>query len=519
MPTRETMLRWAQEALFAALALYAASPVWAVAHPAIQDLPQHLAAVRVLADYGDPDLAFGRYFEIQLFRTQYLAYYLAAILLSWPFGVLLANKLLISASIVGTPYALRFLLRTLGRDERLALLSIPLAWNAHLILGFLNFVAAIPLALVGLALAVKLRQRFDTTTAVLLGAVALVCFATHVVPFALLGLGAALIGLGDTWSSWERTAARWSPLVPSAIAVLLWVANAPAGRSTLSAASGGGDRGAAVFVPPARAWAEIPGWLTEVLQTPRDSAYLAAFLFLLVLAATSGARGSTRRRDPGGVRSQPRIAWLSALCVLLYFVTPASYDWIWPIHARFPLLALLFGIVALPRAQGVLGAVVLAGAVGLSVASTAEVRRAFVAIETEELGDLDGAIQAIPEGSKVAGLIFDRTSAHVKFSPFIHSVAWVQARRGGAVMFTFADFPQSPFVFREDNRPPRVGPRWEWLPDRVDPVDDLAWYDYLLVRVRPGASARRVERAAVWSAVWTSPRWRVYRRTPPPGTP
>ena len=37
--------------------------------------------------------------------------------------------------------------------------------------------------------------------------------------------------------------------------------------------------------------------------------------------------------------------------------------------------------------------------------------------------------------------------------------ALYQAKKGGAVMFTFADFPQSPFRFREDNRPPRVPPR------------------------------------------------------------
>ena len=113
-----------------AVATYAAVPVWAAAHPAIQDLPQHMAAIRVLASYGDPDLAFARYFTIDLSRTQYLAYYVAAVLLSWPFGVLVANKLLISASIIATPFAMRSLLRSLGADERLALFVIPLTRNA-----------------------------------------------------------------------------------------------------------------------------------------------------------------------------------------------------------------------------------------------------------------------------------------------------------------------------------------------------------------------------------------------------
>src|SRR5690606_988297 len=139
-------------------------------------------------------------------------------------------------------------------------------------------------------------------------------------------------------------------------------------------------------------------------------------------------------------------------------------------------------------------------------ASSAEVQRAFESFE-EEVGPVEEAIAAMPDGARVAGLVFDRGSRHVKFSPFIHSVAWVQAENGGAVMFTFADFPQSPFTFREERRPPRVVPRWEWMPERVDPARDLAWYDYVLVRGGPGRIASQphaFERVLVrgpWS-VW-----------------
>ena len=69
----------------------------------------------------------------------------------------------------------------------------------------------------------------------------------------------------------------------------------------------------------------------------------------------------------------------------------------------------------------------------------------------------------------MAALIWSNRSKVVEFSPFLHAVAYYQAERGGAVMFTFADFPQSPFHFRDDNRPPRVRPRWEWTPELVVP--------------------------------------------------
>lgn len=491
--------RWVLEIVFGAVALYAAWPVWCVEHPPIQDLPQHLAAVRVLASYGDPDLAFAQYFTIDLTRTQYLAYYLAAIVLSWPLGVVLANKLLIAIAIVATPYSMRSLLRALGRDERLALFVVPLTWNAHLILGFMNFIAAIPLMLVGLAIAVRLREAWSLRRAILLGAVTFVCFYTHVVPFAFLGLGAALVAIGE---GWKETGKRWLPLVPPALAALVWSQLSPAGQSTVTAASGQGDR--ASFVEPMQAFHEIPMWLTDVLGESLDEKLLFAFFVVLALAAVTGGGGSER---PLARDAWRRIAPFGPLAGVLYFVTPAGYDWIWPINARFALMALVFLVPALPRARGLWGAIVLASVVTLSVASTSEVTRAFVAFETDEVGELDGMIAQMPKGARVAGLIFDRGSRHVKYSPFIHSVAWAQAENGGAVMFTFADFPQSPFTFREDRRPPRVPPRWEWMPQAVDPARDLAWFDYVLVRGGPGRIASQPQ----FSLVASSGPWRVYR--------
>ena len=78
-------------------------------------------------------------------------------------------------------------------------------------------------------------------------------------------------------------------------------------------------------------------------------------------------------------------------------------------------------------------------------------------------------------------------------------------------MFTFMDFPQSPIRFREGDRPPPVGPRWEWMPERVDP-DALAWFDYVLVRGGPGAIARH---ATTWRPIYEGRAWRVYARVTP----
>src|SRR5215831_7379588 len=59
-------------ALCAVAALAAVLPLWAGRFLPFQDAPQHLAAVRVLADYDVPAFAFRRWFEIDLFRSQNL---------------------------------------------------------------------------------------------------------------------------------------------------------------------------------------------------------------------------------------------------------------------------------------------------------------------------------------------------------------------------------------------------------------------------------------------------------------
>src|ERR671926_295742 len=65
---------WPALCAFAALA--AAAPLWTGRFLPFQDAPQHLAAIRVLADYDVPAFAFRRWFEIDLLRSQYLGFYL-----------------------------------------------------------------------------------------------------------------------------------------------------------------------------------------------------------------------------------------------------------------------------------------------------------------------------------------------------------------------------------------------------------------------------------------------------------
>lgn len=496
--------------LFVALSVAATYPIWRAKHPPIQDLPQHLAAISVLKNY--PDMGLGQYFDLQLSKTQYLTYYLLAQALSYVFGVTLANKLLLCASLAALPWSVASLLRVLGRDPRLAIFAFGLTYNAHLILGFFNFLAALPLVFWGLTAAVRLRFEHTPKRMIYLGLWLLVCFYMHVVPFAFLGLGATIVLIGD---SVKQTAQRAIAFIPVILAAGGWLASTPAGRATLAAAEAAESVEKPVYVTIGQAIRELPTWLTDILHRERDDQLLVAWGAILLLAMVMGLKPVSKEKSDEEPALDPRLAnctWLlglmSPLAFVAYFVLPSAYDWIWPISGRFPLLALLFLTLLLPRMRGVLGGIVLLGAAVVASISFYEVNRSFVQFEKEEVGDIDAALAAIPKAERVAGLIFGGSSNIVRFAPFLHYVALYQARKGGVVMFTFAEFPQSPFRFKEQSRPPIVPPRWEWTPERVDPDRDLTWYRYVLVRGGPG----RIQRSPYFENVFQGAGWTVWRR-------
>lgn len=511
------MKRW--DWVFAALVTLSVVPLWLVEYPPLQDLPQHLAAIRVLHSYHDPRFGLQQFFEIDLFRTQYLTYYLTAHLLAYPFGVVLANKLLLTLSLCAIPYGMRRLLGALGRDQRLALFVLPLTYNAHVILGFFNFLAAIALTLYGLAMAIEQRRKPTRTGAILWSILALVTFYTHVVPFGFLALGVLLVAIGrDLRSSVQRLL----PLLPAIIGAALWLLTSPAGQATRTAASlsDGVTGPRPQFIPWRQAVQWAPTWLTDILQEPIGKQLLQAWALLVIAAIAFGI--GRRRAHPdvaadGLQRSLGyRMALLSPLAALAYFVMPDSYDWIWPIAPRFPLLAAIFLVAALPSPKWKASFAMYAGVALVAALQFYHVGRAFVAFEREEVGDLAEALQVLPPAERVAGLIWQRGSRYVKFSPFIHSVAYYQAQKGGAVMFTFADFAHSPFRFRETNRPPRVYPRWEWTPERIDPVRDLGWYNYLLVRGHPFQTVRL---GTAFRPIYTGRQWSVWKKRSPQEAP
>src|SRR5689334_11737610 len=128
---------------YLAAAFVASAPAWIVRYPPIQDLPFHLAAIRVIHNMGDPKYGLED-FVLTLGRTQYVFYYLAGSFLTYFFTAIGANVVLVSAYLGGTLLAMRELLSALGKDERLCLFTVPLVYNVMFMFGLLPFLLGIP---------------------------------------------------------------------------------------------------------------------------------------------------------------------------------------------------------------------------------------------------------------------------------------------------------------------------------------------------------------------------------------
>jgi hypothetical protein len=546
------------ELVFASVTLYAARPAFASLHLPLQDLPQHMAAISVLKRYAfDPTLR--EYFELTLSRTQYLLAYLLGVILSIPFGVVYATRLLVALAIVSTPFALRFLVRRTGGDERWAVLSWPFLWNPQTMFGFLNFLLGIPITLFALGLFADREKRTGKIRQIQLALLTLAAFYSHLVPYGLLGLGVLFsldsgeafepamsawkasvhwtIGLRAaafaSFSGLKRQSKRWvhelAFLVPSLLAAVAWILRSPARDPAVRA---GGVSKEVVLTWPDRL--RLPELFRETILDIGGSADAEAKigwgLCLLVIVALSRDSAPSSADDVRQSAERPppkflgHMAWLPLACALLYVFTPEAYGWIWPIHTRFAVVAVLVLPLAFGRTRHrmMMPWLVVLCMATCAVGLTQDLVVNFQRWDEEELSDLDTALAYTRPNRRLVALVPPTRSAWVPSdAPLVHTAAYYQVHGGAVATFSFADLPQSPFRYRDDGpRPPRLRKGWEWEPLLREADPNHAYYDYVLVAksVRPQSleSLYAVDEPArfpdVYARIYAGARWNLYER-------
>ena len=490
--------------VYLVVAIFATAPAWIVQHPPLQDFPFHVATLRLIHDIHNPAFGFADVYQVRLLETEYLLYYVLGDLLAYVMGVKLASVGMMCLYLGGMPLSMAALLRALGRDERLSLLVIPLSVNVMFCMGLLPFVFGFPMMLLALAAAVRHFEKPTRRSAVLVAVLTVLTFYAHIMPFALFGVGCLALFPWTRPHRWLRCAA---PLVPGPALVAWWV---------LASKSSGALHGAD---PRAQLLPQLMGhklpfapgffdrWSLDIFRD-QSSEHWAIALGLVAVAALGLSASQTDRARPVAR------GWfvLPVVCVAGYLTFGDKLGDVWLFGQRFAVPAIFLSIPLLRMPGRGRGLAVTAAALLVAVGSTVNVCKHFIQFEREDVGELDGALQAMEPRKHVAGLIFDRGTSVMSdtFATFLHFVSYYQAEKGGVVQFSYTSFPHWPVQYKEGHfPPPGTVPRlrWEWTPEQV-PISELyPYYDYVLTR-GSGFNPPR----GTFHVAWHGGKWTVWQR-------
>lgn len=481
------------------VAVLATAPAWIVRYPPLEDLPFHESTLRVIHSYADRNYGFADDFVLSLRNTQYVLYYVVASVLSYVLGVRVATIAMMCLYLGGTSLALRQLLIALGKDERLCLLVVPLLVNQMFMFGLLPFVVGIPLMFLALAVALPYLDRPTWRRGIVLAALVFALFYTHVLPYALFGIGFAALFPWTRPHTWIAVAA---PIAPSLAAVGWWISLSKVGKESFGALG----TATATVAPWGAALAAWPRWSSDVFHDQSNDMYFIA-LFVLVLLAIGLAQGDVDRSDP---KARALVA-VPLACTVAYFVTGQSLGGVWLFSQRFPVLALMMTIPVLRMPTGMRGAIVTTCALMVATLSTVNTCAHFITFQREEVGAFDDALDVMEPRKHVAALMYDKGSAVVNLWPFVHFGSYYQVDKGGVVQFSNAGgFYWWPVQFKPGRYPPpgtRPRFRWEWTPEQV-PIGELyPYYDYVLTR-GPGFAPP----PGTFHVVYCDTHWTVFKR-------
>jgi len=197
--------------LFAALTLVAAIPIITHPLPPLSDYVNHLARMHVIATVGnDPDLA--RYYGIEWEIVPNLMMDLVVPLLDRVMSVYHAGQLFTIATFVGIVTGTLALNRALfGSWSVMPLIALPLLYNHVFLVGVMNYMFGIGLALWGLAVWVMLREKLWVLRLAASSIFMVALFFCHLFAVGLYGLGLLAFEITRLWMQ------RQEPLAPRII--------------------------------------------------------------------------------------------------------------------------------------------------------------------------------------------------------------------------------------------------------------------------------------------------------------
>ena len=512
--------------VLAAALVLGALPLWVSSHLPQVDLPQHLHLISVLHRLEDPTTLYPQLLAARHELTPYLGYYHAVSLLHWLLPLDLANRLFLSAYVVGVPLSLAFLLRALGRPTWPALLALPLAYGDNFGWGFINYLAAIPLALLCCGLFVcaltRVTQRRAWAAGLAVGLVAVLLF--HVQAFAFLALALPWLLLttpvpedAHARGLVERLRPRLPALagvVPGVALFLAWVVLRLGQPSEVEAGAPWKAWGP-MLSPQNLAWKSFAQNRAEFFQVLanllRDGADRWPLFAVGAVGACALVLGVVRPApSPERPLARLRLPGLVVLALGLYFLLPFDIrGYTYYLNTRYAQLAAMLALASVPVTRPSTESALRWASAACALPLALVLGQGFRAF-SREAAEWDALVAATAPKPRVMGLIFDARSRVMNHPVFLHGAAELARARGGITNFSFALTPHSPLRYRG---PPPPTFASEWRPQEFDYATQGAAYDHFLVRGVPPSRVfgARLQRELVVAAQ-AGDSWLVRRR-------
>ena len=190
----------------AAFTVLISIPIWTHQLPPLSDYVNHLARMQVMATLShDPQLA--NFYEIQWQVIPNLTMDLIVPLLAKVMKIYVAGQVFMFAMFALIVSGTLVLNRALvGRWSAFPLLGIPLLYNYVFLVGLMNYIFGIGVALWALAGWVAVRERAWPIRMVLSAACAVVLFFCHLSALGIYGIGVLSF---EIWRLWDRRSEPW----------------------------------------------------------------------------------------------------------------------------------------------------------------------------------------------------------------------------------------------------------------------------------------------------------------------
>lgn len=425
--------------IVAIVSVLATIPVWLPEFPPMTDLPQHAAQVvmlRVIAHHAFP---YRQLFQINWF-TPYLVGYLLVYALTGVLGIVAACKLVVALAIAGIPIATAVLILETDGDPLWALLAVPAMYGFDYQWGFLNFLVAVPLGLLFLALVFRVTDAPSRRGWIAIAVAINALFFCHAMIALACGAAAGIIILLRAPNAHSRLI-RLLPLASVIPVMVVWGsltsehpdAQQPVGwdlgwlRSTDDYYSW-----QASWAQDGFGWGRLAGILPRVLGGHPSAGVYAFGGLLMVLPFLFRAKP---RRDAA--------SWAPlGVCAAILFLAPSSTFGAYYIAERFAVFVLPFYALVIDGAPDTAGANVRRRTISMVPATFGMVAMLAVWMTSvvshtrlyeREADGFSQVLSRMQPGERVMSFPFERDSAASITPLFLHYPAWYAALAGGVV--------------------------------------------------------------------------------------